>query len=118
MNWDDVLFCNLFLHCNFETYLNLSKTCKKANRVGKIVREEWLLKNLIKNNLSGNKKFDKIIFSYYIGKNGKIFPHSYFYYYKNPVNSIYSRKILYKEGVMYSNIGYDINNKICESYIF
>jgi hypothetical protein len=95
MIWDDVIFSNLFLHCNFETYLNLSKTCKKAKRVGKIVREQWIERNakqILIYDYAGIRKKGFRTVTYYNGKGGKRILHGLtIFSYKNDI-------LIYKYG--------------------
>jgi len=45
---DDVIFSRVLLNSDYETFINLTKTCKKIRKVAKIIWKDWLTKNLIK----------------------------------------------------------------------
>jgi hypothetical protein len=45
---DDVVFSRILLCSDYETFITLGKTCKKLNRIAKIMWKNWLSKNLKK----------------------------------------------------------------------
>ena len=103
---DDVIFSRILLACNYDTFMNVSKICKKANKVAKIVWKQW-----ISMHLKIREKMLKLgfgapteIYEYYNGKNGKHVLHGI---YKFPNNNDSDNVILkYKHNKLHGECLY------------
>ena len=71
---DDVIFSRIFLLGNFDNFMNLKRTCKRAHKVSKLVWKQWLkehTKLYVKDlRYISDKKYMEMC-EYYNGKNGK-----------------------------------------------
>jgi hypothetical protein len=69
---DDVIFSRIFLLGNFDNFMNLKRTCKRAHKVSKIVWKQWIADHT-KRYVSTYHNGDEIYatYTYYNGKNGK-----------------------------------------------
>ncbi len=103
---DDVVFSRILLASNYDTFMNVAISCKKAYKVSKIVWNGWIKIHLRIREKSLRIGFgaDSKIYEYYNGKNGKHMLHGI---YKFPNNNNSDNVILkYKHNKLHGECLY------------
>ena len=113
---DDVIFSRIFLLGNFDNFMNLKRTCKRAHKVSKLVWKQWLKEHakrcdkIIKMSVYGESKEISI---YYNGKNGRRILHGlYFYMDKKDIENykhgkLHGERRVYKKNDSYVKMNYE-----------
>ena len=111
---DDVIFSRIFLLGNFDNFMNLKRTCKRAHKVSKLVWNQWI-KEHTKRYIKTHHQFDEILatYIYYNGKNGRRVLHG-LNYGPNPNEvanykhgKLHGEKLVYKGNNLYRRMNYE-----------
>ena len=113
---DDVIFSRIFLLGNFDNFMNLKRTCKRAHKVSKLVWKQWLRQNTKRcDKWTKISIYDEVkeVYVYYNGKNGRRVLHGlYFYMYKKDIENykhgkLHGERLLYKKDDSYIKMNYE-----------
>ena len=113
---DDVIFSRIFLLGNFDNFMNLKRTCKRAHKVSKLVWKQWIkedTKIYTKTLYYFNTKPHYESYEYYNGRNGKHMFHGVYIYSHSCDKKMYQHgklhgeRLVYKGEYLYRRMNYE-----------